>query len=45
LGIVSWYAGKMEDGHIGCTEAIKSRNQDVDKTNLTFYESSLSSNL
>lgn len=38
LGIVSWYADKMNDGRLGCMEAIKARNNDIDKKNLEFYE-------
>lgn len=44
LGIVSWYAGKMSDGYLGCMEAIKSKNKDIDRNNLTFYESLTTSN-
>jgi glycosyltransferase involved in cell wall biosynthesis len=38
LGIVSWYAGKMYDGRVGCTEAIKVRNKSIDVKNLKFYD-------
>jgi glycosyltransferase involved in cell wall biosynthesis len=38
LGIVAFYAGRMEDGKWACTMAIKARNKDVDKNNLKFYE-------
>lgn len=44
LGIVSWYAGQMADGYVGCIEAIKAKNQDIDKQNLSFYESLITSN-
>lgn len=37
LGIVSYYAGKYEEGRKACLEAIKARDYDIDKSNLTHY--------
>jgi glycosyltransferase involved in cell wall biosynthesis len=37
LGIVSYYAGKLEDGKLGCIKAIEAKGLDVDKKNLEFY--------
>lgn len=41
LGIVSWYALNTQDGYLGCMEAIKVRNRDIDRHNLKFYDSSM----
>jgi glycosyltransferase involved in cell wall biosynthesis len=38
LGIVAFYAGKMDDGKWACTKAIEAHDKDVDKNNLKFYE-------
>lgn len=38
LGIVAFYAGKMDDGKWACAKAIEAHNKDVDKNNLKFYE-------
>lgn len=37
LGIVSWYVGKTDDGRMGCEQAIRARNSDIDKMNLSYY--------
>ncbi len=41
LGIVSYYAGKYNEGYEGCRKAIKSMNLDIDKNNIKFYEEKL----
>lgn len=38
LGIVSWYAGKYEDGKLGCNEALKAKDKQIDRQNLEFYQ-------
>jgi hypothetical protein len=37
LGIASFYCNKFHDGEKACREAIRQKNLDIDKTNLTFY--------
>lgn len=37
LGLVSYYAGKLEDGKLGCIKAIEAKSLAIDKKNLEFY--------
>jgi hypothetical protein len=37
MGIIGFYAGKMEHGKNGCLKAIESGGKEVDKNNLKLY--------
>ena len=41
MGIVAYYAGKYHEGYDACIQAIKVRNEELDKSNLKFYQDKL----